>query len=73
MRVRNEFISAGKINSLTGRGRITRGKVELRCGAIDSDGPSSGTAILKAEGGIEGDSVLIETDVRRMLPKPRDP
>ena len=72
VRVGNELISAGKINSLTGRSRITRGEVELRFGAIDSDGPTSGTAILKTEGGIKGDGVLIETDVRRMSPKPRD-
>lgn len=46
VRVKDEFISVGKINSLMERGQITKGKVELRFSAIDSDGLTGKTAIL---------------------------
>lgn len=72
VRVKNKFIGAGKMKSLMVRGQIIKGKIELRLGAIDCNGPTGETVILKTERGIKNDNVLVKTDVRRMSPKPRD-
>lgn len=46
VKVRDEFISAGKINSLTRQDQIIKEKVELRFDAINNDDLTSEIAIL---------------------------
>lgn len=72
VRVRNKFIGAGKISSLTEQGRIIKGKVKLRFGAINYNGLTGGIAILKTERGIKNDSILVKINIRRMSLKPKD-
>lgn len=73
VRIRNEFINNGKINSLTGRGRISRRVVKLEFSTIDTDELTNKTTIPKTDGGIKNDNVLIKTDIRGMFPKLGDP
>lgn len=72
IKVRDEFISAGKINSLTKQDQITKEKVELRFDAFNNDDLTSGIAILQTKRRIKSDSVRIETDVRGMYLKSKD-